>query len=178
MKTVFQRSSGVSPQRGTALVIGLVLLVAITLVGVAAMSVSRMETTMATNLQAEVAALGAAENTVASAEEVIATTYGGTPLWDWDADGTDGKYNYIAGGSSNVDPVAVLADSNSTAVETATNGNRYILEYLGPFTKTGSSFSIGKDNPANRRYLYRVSAQGVSGKGGERYVQSIYSTID
>jgi type IV pilus assembly protein PilX len=160
------------------LVIGLVLLVAITLVGVAAMSVSRMEITMSTNLQAEVAALGAAENTLASAEEVIATTYNGTPLWDWAADSTDGKYNYTEGDPGNVDPVAVLADSASTAVEATGSGNRYILEYLGPFTKTGSSFSIGKDNPANRRYLYRISAQGVSGKGGERYVQSIYSTID
>jgi type IV pilus assembly protein PilX len=163
-------------QRGAVLLVSLVMLVLVTLIGVASMQTSNMEVVMATNSQARTTALSDAENALVDGESDILINYPGVPLFDWTADTSDGLYTVgdIVGSVVNV----VVWTDVAGAYEAAPTGGQYTTEYLGPYTTSGASLTMGAGGGADRRYLYRVTGRGVFGDGGTRFVQSIFATQD
>ena len=57
--------------------------------------------------------------------------------------------------------------------QTSADGGQYAIEYLGTAQPFGSSKKFGSEDYRN---LFRVTGRGQSGKGGDRYVQTIYAT--
>jgi type IV pilus assembly protein PilX len=163
-------------QRGAVLIVSLVMLILITLLGVAVMQTSNMEVVMVSNAQARMTAMSEAENALVDGELEITTTYPGTPIFDWSADATDGLYTTGDFAGSIVDVV----DWNDGAgpYQTAPSGAKYATEYLGPFTTAGASLTMGAGGAVDKRYLYRVSGRGTFGDGGTRFVESIFATTD
>ncbi len=168
-------------QRGAVLVVSLMILLLMTLLGVTAMRTANFELVMATNTQARSSAMAVAENALVDGEVDIVTNYGSTPLFDWSSVGTDGLYTVgdavegVAGGNTLDD---ISWDSATGAYQAAPSGGKYTLEYLGPYTTAGASLTLGGGGASDKRYLYRVSGRGEFGKGGTRFVQSIYATRD
>jgi len=48
---------------------------------------------------------------------------------------------------------------------------------MGGWTMLGASLAGGVNTSSNSRYVYRVSGQGTSGKGGQRLVQTLFLTL-
>ncbi len=163
-------------QRGAVLVVSLVMLVLVTLIGVASMQTSNMEVVMATNTQARTTALADAENALVDGETDITTNFPGAPLFDWTADTTDGLYTI---GDLTGSAITVIAwDNVAGAYQTAPSCGQYTTEYLGPYTTSGASLTMGAGGAVDRRYLYRITGRGAFGDGGTRFVQSIFATTD
>ncbi len=171
-------------QHGAVLVVSLMILLLMTLLGVTAMRTANFELVMATNTQARSTAMAAAENALVDGEVDITTNFGGTPLFDWSADTTDGMYitgdtvQGVGGGTVLNDVSWEGADQSADGFKDGPSGGKYTLEYLGPFTTAGASLTLGGGAGADKRYLYRISGRGEFGKGGTRFVQSIYATRD
>ena len=162
-------------QCGAVLVVSLVMLLLVTLIGVASMQTSNMEVVMATNTQARTTALSDAENALVDGETDITTNYAGVPLFDWSADTSDGLYTV---GDLADSVVKVVNWDSATGNQPAPSGGRYTTEYLGPYTTSGASLTMGAGGAVDKRYLYRVTGRGVFGDGGTRFVQSIFATQD
>lgn len=163
-------------QRGAVLIVSLVMLILVTLIGVASMQTSNMEVVMVTNAQSRMTAMSDAENALVDGETEITTTYAGTPIFDWSADTTDGLYTVGDVAGSLID--AVDWNDPAGAYQTSANGAKYTSEYLGPYTTAGASLTMGAGGAVDKRYVYRVSGRGVFGDGGTRFVQSIFATTD
>ena len=163
-------------QRGAVLIVSLVMLILVTLIGVAVMQTSNMEVVMVSNAQSRMTAMSEAENALVDGEIEITTTYPGTPIFDWSADATDGLYTVGDFAGSIVDVV----DWNDVAgaYQTGPSGAKYATEYLGPYTTAGASLTMGAGGAVDKRYLYRVSGRGAFGDGGTRFVESIFATTD
>jgi len=173
-----------SKQQGMVLVIGLVLLVALTLIGITAMNMSKLEFTMAINSVDSIVSLQTAENAIQNGESNIPTS--GDPGSNGIDPSDDADEWYLA--ADTVDPFTLAAVVNGTA-SAATNwtggsgyadadsGGNYFIHYLGYFSTRGGSFddSLVKDSATNKRYMYRVTSVGESGKGGQRFVQSYFA---
>ncbi len=166
-------------ERGAVLIVALIMLLLMTLLGVTAMNTSNLEVVMATNTQASTRSLANGENSMVDGEARIITEFNGTPLFDWSTNATDGLFitGDPIGGVPNGSVISDIA-WDTGGYETAGN-SKYTLEYLGPFTTAGASLTLGAaTGGTDRRYLYRVTGRGASGRGGIRFVQSIFATRD
>jgi len=163
-------------QRGAVLIVSLVMLILVTLIGVAVMQTSNMEVVMVSNAQSRMTAMSEAENALVDGEIEITTTYPGTPIFDWSADAADGLYTAGDFAGSIVD--AVDWNDVAGAYQTGPSGAKYATEYLGPYTTAGASLTMGAGGAVDKRYLYRVSGRGAFGDGGTRFVESIFATTD
>ena len=173
-------------QRGAVMIVSLIMLVIVTLLAVAAVQTSNLEVLMATNTQARASALASAENGLVDGELWITGNFPSTPLFDWSADAgnvdEDGRYT-IGDIVSSVDNIAWAVvpapGDDPVGYELSANGNQYALEYLGPFTTAGTSWTIGTSTTVgDKRYLYRITGRGVFGSGGTRFVQSVFATME
>jgi type IV pilus assembly protein PilX len=164
-------------QRGAVLMVSLVMLILVTLIGVAIMQTSNMEVVMVSNAQSRMTAMSEAENALVDGEREITTDYPGTPSWDWSAVTTDGLYTAGDFAGSIVD-VVDWNDDVAGAYQTGPSGAKYATEYLGPYTTAGASLTMGAGGAVDKRYLYRVSGRGEFGNGGTRFVESIFATTD
>jgi type IV pilus assembly protein PilX len=98
---------GPAPERGIALIIGLVILAVLSLIGVAAFSVSTQEERMAGNSRDRIRAFEAAEAALRECESFV---QGGTAKFD----GSDGTYTApLAPSASNTEQIEQLADWTS-----------------------------------------------------------------
>lgn len=166
-------------QRGAVLMVSLVMLILVTLIGVAIMQTSTMEVVMVSNAQSRMTAMSEAENALVDGEIEITTSYGGTPSWDFSAIATDGLYNFGDFAGSIIDVVDWNDDAGPPgAYQTGPSGAKYATEYLGPYTTAGASLTMGAGGAVDKRYLYRVSGRGEFGDGGTRFVESIFATTD
>lgn len=161
-------------QGGAALVVALVLLVVVTLMGISSMTMSNYDTVMAVNTQATVAALSEAENGLVDGEGFISTNFPSVPTFDWSAASDDGLY--MTGDLGGTPADVVDWESETGAYESATGGGRYVIEYLGVFSPAGASLTLGAGTPTEQRYLYLITSRGDAGKGGVRFVQSVFAT--
>ena len=155
-------------QRGAALIISLIILLVMTIIGVAGMSQSGLETLMASNLQLQNQALSAAENQL-KATEVALDDIATTPVAFNDFD-------------ENINPVELLRQEATVDTNFDANGffARTYIEYIGPQTLPGESVVIGNDVPdaGGEIYLFRNTTINASNNSGARRIlQSIY-TID
>ncbi len=168
-------------QRGISLVTTLVMLLAVTSLGISAMLVSKSEFMMSGNLQFQTASLNEAEASTTVAEQWLAagTNYLSTGFTTY-AVGTAYLYpiNYMTANS--IDALTMTwSDSNSLQV-TGQTGQRYLIEQLAKDkTLIPSSLNVGgrAASGCTKVNIYRIIANGPSARGSSRFVQSIYSRL-
>jgi type IV pilus assembly protein PilX len=155
------------PQRqaGAALVVSLVMLVILTLLGVAAMNGSVIELMMGTNTQLQTRVLANAERALATAETV---TQGLEVKADYPETGI---YNLQNDGEQN--PQAMAWNGSDSAQDSST-GDRYMIEYTGTYSINGNSEAWGAKGTATTVEVFRVTARSEDAKGAVRMVQSIF----
>ena len=169
-------------QRGAALIVSLILLLVMTLLGVAAMNSSILQGFMSASQQEQTRRLARAEDFLLEGEfEVEQLTVGGV--------GTT-----LCGGSSccpagtcyrNLDANPTQAFAVNSPATAFPGGNTpgdggYLIEYMGQFLVPGESVAEGGGFEDSVIHIFRVSARSVPGneRGGLRIVQSFYVTLD
>lgn len=147
-------------QQGVVLIMSLVILLVLTLLGVAAMRSSNLQIVMSGNSQFQVEALSNAESTLNEAfikvESFAAAGLPGAVSWFYDI--TGGTYQ---------DPLTY--DWATNPGFPAASG-AYYIEYAGPETPPGES--VG----GYKVYVYRLTALSTSSRGASRTLQSVYVT--
>ena len=172
-------------QSGAVLAVSLLILVVLTIIGVASVNGSIMELFMASNTQNQIKALKNAENSEKEAQsEVIGKgkdkikIIGG--MLDCDSTST-GAYSTanaqcdFATGEF-VDIKTLNWDGDSIADNSDNPNNRYIIESLG---KAGfsdeCSFDIESIDCTSTFWIYRITTRSTDARGTVRMVQSIWN---
>lgn len=177
-------------QVGAVLVTSLFILVILTLLAISTMTTSNFELIMATNTQAQTAALANAETAVNEGEIVIITEYQGgmfnpdnaNPVDPTDtANNASGIYAYDEGAGSTpgfLDPTDPTFWAG-TKYATGPSGYNYVIEFLGERKTTGAggSLGVGAGQQDETKYYYRLTGQGTGGRGAERFVQTLFVTL-
>ena len=160
-----------SSQQGATLVIGLVMLILLTIIGVTSMRTTTLEERMAGNLRDHNQAFQAAEAALREAEQKIIT--GGLPIFN----GTTPGYEQP------VDSGGLLShwtgfdwDTKSSEfsedISNLIPRPRYFIEELPPIPPEGGSKKFG---PLSGHDVYRVTAQGIGGVSTTRvFLQTTY----
>ncbi len=178
-KNKYQISRFNRHQQGAALVISLIILLLLTVMGLASTSTSMMEIQMAGNAQFQTQALASAERSLTIAEERIEAIALEPTTFDFSTPG-DGFYSTNNG--LNIQQI----DWRNTdlSVESDPDGNPdtddlYIVEFFGSKPIPGESTKIkgGVRVKGSNVYTHRVTARSATQKGAERVVQSIYVTF-
>ncbi len=166
-------------QQGAALVISLIILLLLTVMGLASTSTSIMEVQMAGNAQFQMQALTSAERTLNIAEDRIETIALDPTTFDFSAVG-DGFYSTHNG----LNIQQIDWKKLGISVERDADGNpdtddMYIVEFFGSKPIPGESIKVkgGVRVKGSNVYTHRVTARSATQKGAERVVQSIYVTF-
>ncbi len=163
-------------QQGAVLAISLIMLLVMTLVGVAAMQNTVMEEKMAGNMGNAARSLQAAESALRAAETFLAA--GGLPAFDGSA---AGLYKQEDVGTAPIFMSSTVWNSSTTSVTYGTslygiptaNLPKYIIEELAPVPDLSGSQAA--DEPLPDATVYRITARGVDGTGNTvTRLQSIY----
>jgi len=181
-------------QAGAVLVTSLFILVILTLLAISTMTTSNFELIMATNIQAQTVALANAETAVSEGEIEILTEYQGGMFNPDNANPVDPEatashvigiyaYDEATGLTDDLGP----DDGNPTTFNwdgangyaTGPSGNKYVIEFLGERKTTGAggSLGVGAGQQDETKYYYRLTGQGTSGRGAERFVQTLFVTL-
>lgn len=182
-------SSVLSPQsseRGSALIISMIILIILMLLGVTAMTTSDTQFKLAGNLQFEDSALNNAETAIAAAEAVMAdgVSYQHPGLITArDAANTPQYYPIgamAAIAAPNNDPLT-MTWSNSNSIRVAGNDNqRYYIEAMSLNERlVGSTQCVGCriSSGCNQVNTYRITARGASMRGATKFIQSFFSVL-
>jgi hypothetical protein len=163
-----------SQQRGTALLISMIILLVMSMIIVQGARTANLELLVGNNTQFAAEALMLAEDGAVAGEGFLNFNYSGAPVTNYGENDDDGVY--LAG------QVAVISvDWDSLSPEYyGRDGTtlEYIVEYLGPSSATGGSVSVGAGVASDTRYVYRISGRGESGRGGARVIQTIFATAE
>jgi type IV pilus assembly protein PilX len=146
-------------QRGAVLVVGLVILLVMTLIGVTAMRATGLEEKMAGNMRDRNLAFQAAESGLRAGEAFL--TIAVLPLFD----GTNGLYQPTSVPPERWDAINWNASANVKSYTVGTLSSvasqpAYIIEELPPVPGTTGSLEAGV---AEQQQFYRVTARGVGG---------------
>lgn len=163
-------------QHGAALIMSLVILVILTLLGIASMNTANLQILMTGNAQYQTVALSRAEQVIREAEDVVdAIVAGGAPPAK-----TDGYHNITAGNDPEVDLTGYAWPDNQTGDSTLVANSKYIIEYSGGKSLPPTTFKFinGKPIAGDNVYVFRITARTLATRGAVRLVQSIYVTID
>jgi len=161
-------------QRGAVLIVALVILLVLTIIGIAGVQNSTLEERMAGNYRDRFTAFQAAETALRFGEWQVgvATTFVGMAF-----DGTDGTYE-VKTTNTSIDPL--LASSYTRQVTNLTLAGvlsppEYFIEMLPKVPLPKSSLVVGFQSKPKDVQYYRVSGkgQGSSGKA-EVILQSVY----
>ena len=166
-------------QNGSVLIISLLILVAMTLIGVTAMRTTVMEEKMTSNMRDMELAFQAAEAALIDGEAVMESLVTNSSF-----DGTGGRYS-----AADADPdfydTATWSDSNSFAysgtLDYVENQPRIIMKYVGQIE--GDSGSLKTSGYGARRAStvsnFRVTSRGTGAAGDTTRVmlQSYYGKI-
>lgn len=169
-------------QRGAALIVSLILLLVMTLLGLAAMNSSILQGFMSASQQEQTTRLARAEDFLLEGEFEVeqlvvggvgTTTCGGATLCcpvgacyrNLEADPTQ---------AFDVNSLLRPFPGGNTA------GGGYLIEYMGQFLVPGESVAEGGGLEDSLIHIFRVSARSVPGneRGGLRIVQSLYVSLD
>jgi type IV pilus assembly protein PilX len=161
-------------QRGTVLIVSLLLLLILTILATDAMRIATFDIALAGNVQAQSRALARAEEGLSEAEDFIATNFPSTPAFDWSTDADDGLY--MPGEVTGSAVTFVDWSAADGAYQTGGSNSRYTVEYLGAFSTGGGSLTVGAGSGSDQRFLYLITARGETAGGSVRYVQSVYAT--
>lgn len=174
-------------QRGVALVVSLVMLVAITLIGVFVMSNSHLEWLMTNNSRFQSDAFMLAESTLKAAEATLTaeakvpdhcpSIAWGDPFYNDEAPlpNPDGLFplkdpNKLADWNNFTTSASALIDAPSGTT------NNYVIDYLG-CTINASPVPVGATCGVDIEsiYTYRVWARSISGNGASRIIRSTFT---
>lgn len=171
MDDVKQHNFRPARQRGTALVICMILLLIMTLGATTSMRLSNSQLLVANSFQNEQEAFVAAENSIRVGERDLVNNFGGAPDVNLAADG-DGYYM--------VDTVVFDSrDWDALPHETGGVANaQYVIEYIGPAPPQGGSLALGAGSATGMQFVYRVTGRGSSSKGSARFAQTVFTTSD
>jgi type IV pilus assembly protein PilX len=199
MTRVFQQASAQRGQRGMVLIISLVILLSLTLLGLAAIQNTSLEERMAGNLRAENIAFQAAEAALRSGEAAIAawtaqplaSTNGDSGVWELDypdADPTDefqwwqvrdatwwtdhgiASPGFLFFRRGTDD---VNRDLKGDDVQLSAPQPRYLIEERGPLS---DSLVVGQQNDMVGRRVYQVTGRGTDlGGRAEAFVRSTFA---
>jgi len=168
------------PQKGAVLVVGLLILLVMTIIGVTTMQTSRVEEKMAGNVRDRNLAFEAAESALREAEDYIENLENVSGFT-----GSNGLY-----GESNSEPINLSAPSSSTW--TSTNSRAYsgslssvsaLPRYVIKIQSRGNSGltgalnvqGYGKQNPASQAIVFRVTVRGTGGSNQSQvFLQTYY----
>jgi type IV pilus assembly protein PilX len=147
-------------QRGTVLIVALLLLLVMTILGLTAMNSSVLQGLMATSYQTQTATLAQTENLLSELEEFILQGAAGT---DYNVDFCPGVTRPAVG------------DRAWTGIPVrALNGGRYTVEYLGQRLLPGESAAVGEeDEPPKFEYFLRPTVRLQGDRDSLRIVQSV-----
>lgn len=175
----------ISHQHGATLILGLVMMLVLTILGVAATTASQLELKMASNAQDKQRSFVAAENARLAAE-ILAMNLGDSlrnPSFNFTCSGTNGLLADAAtaqtSGCSGLVTNAGTHDWNGNSMSVTGSTDRYIVEFLGqqnvalpndPNRGTGSETLV----PAR---VFRLTVKGEGIDGGTTYLQAIYTRI-
>ena len=169
-------------ERGAALVVSLILLLLMTIIGVAAMNGARLEVSMAGMMQREEVALRSAERTLAEGER-----YTENNIDNHFSTGGDVEGHYLPGSEQDVSTTDwsfcdILI--TETGYDHACNRGKdprdtFVVEYLGLISLPGSALNEGGDAsiPGDKITTYRVSARSKTEGNAVRIVESIYTKL-
>ena len=161
-------------QRGTALLISMVILLIMTMIILQGARSANLELLIGNNSQYAAEALVQAEDGAMLGESFIDINYAGAPKINYGERGDDGVYLAGQVAIASVDWTGQSPESQTRFGATL----EYIVEYLGPFYAAGGSLSVGAGVASDTRYLYRVSGRGESDRGGARVVQTVFATAE
>lgn len=180
-------------QRGVALVVSMMMLVAITLIGVAVMNSSRLEWRMAANNAFQTSAYTQAEAALLAGEQQIIqrTCAGGQPALPNSNNCNPGNFGWVWGnvpGLFSTDPATFFglpANTNLRAANTwaagfgaaAPGGGRYAVVYRGcTNVAVGGGAVLCNAAVAAQMsiFTYEVWAYGNDAQGATRIVQSTF----
>lgn len=165
-------------QRGSTLVISLIILIILMLLGVTAMVTSNTAFKLAGNLQFENNAMNSAEAVLSEVENWLEAGTIDYNHVDFFATppvtaSTTGRYPRNSG----VDPMTMAWNDTNSA---AAGQGRYIIELMSTNSVLiGSSVTVGGplSYACNRVNTYRITARGTSARGAAKLVQSYFSVL-
>ena len=145
-------------QRGTALIMSLVILTLLTILGVSALNMSSMRSLITRNDQQKQQSFGSAESAL-KIGQVYAEAMINPPISNGVLSNGSSKVGvYVYPGSGTYMNVSTLA-WNSTDSIAAAGGGRYIVEFLGERPASGG-------DPSVKVLYYRIVAQSSTGGVG------------
>lgn len=161
-------------QQGAALVVSMIILVAMTMVGITSMKGTSTEMTMAGNLRESALTFQAAEAGLSTAEAILLAGNNPPNMLD----NIDADPNYL----TNATWDSASANTAATTLANITTNPRYITKYLGewnPDSKVSSldpGFSgYGQASNAIKVAYFRITSRGFGQTGNTfRTVQSFF----
>lgn len=172
-------------QKGVVLVIGMLILIVLTLIGLTGMRMTTFEEKMSGNLKDKHIAFEAAEAAMMAAENDIETNVISTG--NFDADGSDGLFDNTfveiwklvdwdqADSSNDNEPIIYSAFNNTYNVK---QPPRYIIEYYGTVIDDVDKLNLdnyGGNTGAGETELFRITARGTGvNNNSEVLLQSSY----
>lgn len=165
-------------QRGSTLVISMIILIVLMLLGVTAMVTSNTAFKLAGNLQFENNAMNSAEAVLSEVENWLKVGIIDYNHVDFFAAppvtaSTTGRYPKNSG----VDPANMTWNDTNSAVA---GQGRYIIELMSTSNiLIGSSVTVGgqPSYACNKVNTYRITARGASARGAAKLVQSYFSVL-
>ncbi|SMP63952.1 type IV pilus assembly protein PilX [Desulfonatronum zhilinae] len=151
------RNNTRSNESGSALVVGLVILLVLTILGVIAMQTTALEERMAGNLRDRDLAFQATEAALREGEAFLQAAT--LPPFD----GTNGLYqpDPTLWKDTDVWSSSILSWEYGGEIEGVSDQPRYIIEELPPMPEPAGS--LAADEPIPDAGLYRLTARGVGG---------------
>ena len=161
-------------ERGISLVTTLVMLLAVMVLGLSAITISKSQFMLAGNLQFQSGATVAAEQWLISGTNSLDA---GFTTFNPNA-GSLYPIGYMTANS--IDPLTMTwSTTNSIQVGNITT-QRYLIEFIAKdktLIPTGLAVGGRSSSGCNKTNVYRIIAQGGSARGSSRMVQSIYSVL-
>lgn len=169
-------------QNGAVLAVALMILVVLTIIGVASVNSSILEMVMAGNTQNRVKALNNAESTILMAQKEV-TGKGDLPIANGVlscSDGTTGVYHSANGSCPGVTSPELLdvtsLDWDGTDSLTGLDANnRFIVESLGVVPASSCTVDTEDTDCTSKFAVYRITARSEDVRGTVRMVQAIWN---
>lgn len=179
MQTYQRQTAGPKiTERGAALVVSLILLLLMTIIGVAAMNGARLEVSMAGMMQREEVALRAAERTLAAAEGYIENLISNEPDYT-----VGGNYSEEAELDVSKTDWTDIARLTKTEVDALGEQDAFVVQYLGiidvPNNRSlvdESSYDSSRRISDSQVNVYRITTRSETEGKAVRIVESTYTT--
>jgi Tfp pilus assembly protein PilX len=163
------------------MVLCLVILFAMTLIGVSSMDSAVLELKMSNTMQQQVVALNRAEATLQTAEDEIDVIVSDGTVYNFETE-NDGFYSRDSGVVvEQADWSAVTAEAGPVSTDNGVDDDDlFVVQYLGEKAIPGETVKVNTDGgiAGGSVHTFRNTTRSASGRSVVRIVQSIYVTLD